>query len=131
MSSRHSVLYIAFAELLFSITFLMMGIILLFTSGEQILLDVHAIALDLHILAYWGLRLATTSGIFGALYQSRPLVTLFCFMTLAQLIFGLGSGIYWLTILFEESGELITAALRHKCAFMNHFSRNFCEGTPQ
>ncbi|KAF9067954.1 hypothetical protein BDP27DRAFT_1403550 [Rhodocollybia butyracea] len=128
-SSRHNVLYIAFAELLFSITFLIMGIVLWYTLGEQIL-DVDAVALDLHLFAYFFLGLATMLGISGALNRSRPLVAMFCSMTLAQLIFGLGSGIYCLTILFDDPGDLITAALRHKCATMDHFSKSFCERTP-
>jgi hypothetical protein len=128
-SSRHQVLYIAVTELLFSVLFLVLGIFLYYTLGEQIL-DVDAVSLALHIFAYFFLGLSTTLGISGALYRSRSLVALFCSMTLSQLAFGLASGIYCLAILFDDPGELITQALHHKCAALDHLSRSFCERTP-
>ncbi|KIK70984.1 hypothetical protein GYMLUDRAFT_33084 [Collybiopsis luxurians FD-317 M1] len=128
-SSRQHVLYIAVAELLFSIVFLVVGIFLLYTLGEQIL-DVDAVALNLHVFAYFFLGLSTTLGISGAFYRSRSLVTMFCSLTLAQLVFGMGSGVYCLAILFDDPGELVTQALHHKCASMDHISRSFCERTP-
>ncbi|KAF5390325.1 hypothetical protein D9757_002948 [Collybiopsis confluens] len=128
MSSRQPVLYLALAELLFSIVFLILGIFLLYTLGERIL-DVDAVALNLHIFAYFFLGLATTLGISGAFFRSRSLVTMFCSLTLAQLVFGIGSGVYCLAILFDDPGELVTQALHHKCASMDHISRGFCERT--
>ncbi|KAJ3886386.1 hypothetical protein GG344DRAFT_69707 [Lentinula edodes] len=122
--SRHHVLYIAFSELLFSIIFLVVGIFLLFSLGEQIL-DVDAVALDLHIFSYFFLGLSTTLGISGALYRSCPLVAMFCSMIMAQLVFGIGSGIYCLTILFSDPGDVISRVLHHKCLHLDHFSSAF------
>ncbi|KAJ3931318.1 MAG: hypothetical protein NXY57DRAFT_233057 [Lentinula lateritia] len=127
--SRHHVLYIAFSELLFSIVFLVVGIFLLFSLGEQIL-DVDAVALDLHIFSYFFLGLSTTLGISGALYRSCPLVAMFCSMIMAQLVFGIGSGIYCLTILFSDPGDVISRVLHHKCLHLDHISSAFCERTP-
>ncbi|KAJ3732710.1 hypothetical protein DFJ43DRAFT_1072443 [Lentinula guzmanii] len=127
--SRHQVLYIAFAEFLFSITFLVVGIFLLYTLGEQIL-DADAVALNLHIFAYFFLGLSTTLGISGSLHRSRSLVAMFCSMTLAQLVFGLGSGIYCLAILFNDPGDIISRLLHNKCSHLDHFSQAFCDRTP-
>ncbi|KAJ3983455.1 hypothetical protein F5890DRAFT_1475314 [Lentinula detonsa] len=130
--SRHQVLYIAFAEFLFSITFLVVGIFLLYTLGRLIpfrgdvgeqILDVDAVALNLHIFAYFFLGLSTTLG-------SRSLVAMFCSMILAQLVFGLGSGIYCLSILFNDPGDIISRLLHNKCSHLDHFSKAFCERTP-
>ncbi|KAJ4474238.1 hypothetical protein J3R30DRAFT_3506706 [Lentinula aciculospora] len=127
--SRHHVLYIAFAELLFSVTFFVVGIFLLFTLGERIL-DVDAVALDLHLFAYFFLGLSTTLGITGALYRSRALVAMFCSMIMAQLVFGIGSGIYCLSILFRDPGDMISRVLHNNCLHLDHFSMAFCERTP-
>jgi len=128
-SFRYYLLFISITELLFSITLLITGIVLLHTLGEQIL-DVDAAALDLQIFASFFLGLSTALGISGALQRSRSLVAMFRSMTLAQLIFGLGFGIYCLAVLFEEPEDLRSAALRHKCTSMDRFSKNFCERTP-
>ncbi|KAJ3900959.1 hypothetical protein F5879DRAFT_1025091 [Lentinula edodes] len=127
--SRHHVLYIAFSELLFSIIFLVVGILLLYTLGEQIL-DVDAVALALHIFSYFFLGLSTILGISGALYRSCPLVAMFCSMIMAQLVFGIGSGIYCLTILFSDPGDITSRILHQKCLHLDHFSGAFCERTP-
>jgi len=128
-SSRHNVLYVAVAQLMFSITLVAMGVILLYSLGEEIL-DVDAVALDLHIFAYFFLALCTALGICGSLYRSRGLVAMFCSMTLAQLVFGIGSGIYCLSVLFDDPGDIVTAHLRHKCLSLDQFSQGFCNRTP-
>ncbi|KAJ3759034.1 hypothetical protein EV360DRAFT_82509 [Lentinula raphanica] len=126
---RHQVLYVAVAEFLFSIIFLVIGFLLLYTLGENIL-DADAVALNLHIFAYFFLGLSTTLGISGALYSSRALIAMFCSMVMAQLVFGLGSGIYCLTILFNDPGSIMSRVLHTKCLNLDHFSRAFCERTP-
>ncbi|KAF8828691.1 hypothetical protein HHX47_DHR3000104 [Lentinula edodes] len=98
-------------------------------TSEQIL-DVDAVALALHIFSYFFLGLSTILGISGALYRSCPLVAMFCSMIMAQLVFGIGSGIYCLTILFSDPGDITSRILHQKCLHLDHFSGAFCERTP-
>lgn len=110
--------------------------------------DVDAVALDLHIFAYFFLALCTILGcvmisslaifklivtyarICGAFYRSQSFVVMFCALTLAQLVFGIGSGIYCLTVLFDNPDKLIMHLHWHKCLDMDSLSRSFCERTP-
>ncbi|KAJ7097590.1 hypothetical protein C8R44DRAFT_811748 [Mycena epipterygia] len=90
--------------------------------------DTERLALSLHVLVYLLLVIFSAVGLYSTLFKRRKAVQVFVSMLFVQLLFGLGSGIFLLYLLFQkQSSETIQNCLTN---VHGSFGKQLCERSP-